>query len=80
MLTFKNKKETLKEHPHIDVFNNGEYIGYIIKTLPTEPKGWGFVNKSQYPLWLVKDGVNRVLVEKTKTKLIEKIKEILANT
>jgi len=78
MLTLKNKKETEKEHSHIDVFHDGEYIGYIIKSLPTEQNGWAFVNKSQYPLWKIENGINRVLFQKTKNKLIENIKNILA--
>jgi len=65
MLTLKNKKETEKEHSHIDVFHDGEYIGYIIKSLPTEQNGWAFVNKSQYPLWKIENGINRVLFQKT---------------
>lgn len=77
MLTFKNKRETEKEHQHIDVYYDGEYIGYIIKSF--EQDGWGFVNKSQYPLWQIENEVNRVLFQKTKNKLIENIKNILAN-
>lgn len=77
MIVLKLKKGTEKELPHTDVYFDGEYIGYIIKSLKTEPDGWVFVNKSEHPLYRLENEVYKVLRQKTKTKLIDEIKEIL---
>lgn len=79
MIVLKTKRETEKELPHTDVYFDGEYLGYIIKSSKTEPNGWVFVNKSEYPLSIVENDVHKVLRQKTKSKLIDQIKEIMYN-
>jgi hypothetical protein len=41
MLTFKQKTETDTEKPHIDVYRNKVYIGYIMKQ-PSLGAKWHF--------------------------------------
>lgn len=63
--TFKNKKETDKEFAHIDVMQDGNYIGYI-----TSPK----VNKV-CGLWHF-SGKPANLQAKSKKELLDKINVI----
>ena len=68
MLTFKNKKETDKELNHIDVYNDGVFIGYIIRNdslaAPVN-MNWNFCTK----MIAIPN-----LHGKTKKELIDKIK------
>jgi len=68
MLTFKNKKETLKELAHTDVYINDVYVGYIIRNNNSNARfdeNWNFVADKNNDLPHL-DG-------KTKNQLIDKI-------
>ena len=50
MITYKKKKETEKEYPHTDVWVDGEFVGYYMKsTMPVQIRtighNWHFVSK-----------------------------------
>ena len=78
MLVLKPIKETINTLPHINVYYNENYIGYIIKALATEPEKWAFVNESQNKeLCDNSKGYYRPLFNKTKKLLTEKINNIL---
>jgi len=67
--TLKNKKETERDMAHTEVYVNGEYVGYVVKSsLPEHLRvvdvNWYFVTK--HPLYSPKRG-------KTKKEVIEKI-------
>lgn len=47
---YKNKKETDKEHKHIDVYINGVYVGYIISEVSNKfaVANWYFVYNYEF--------------------------------
>lgn len=65
MLIFKNKKETERTLNHIDVFNDGIYIGYIIKS-----DKWYFANTKDNNLYDTSKGYYSSFEAKTKKELI----------
>jgi hypothetical protein len=78
MLVLKPIKERINTLPHINVYHNEVYIGYIIKALVGEPEKWAFVNEIQNEnLYDKSKGFNRPLFDKTKKLLTEKITNIL---
>jgi len=80
MLTVKTKKENEKEHLHWDVYYNGIFLGYVIKSNSLEDFNWGFVNKTNRPEFVDTSGTyTRVLNDKTKKKLLERINKIAEN-
>ena len=67
MVTTKNKRGTANELPHIDIYHNNIFIGYIIRNkspFARVNENWNFVSKAtNIPM----------LYDKTKTLLIDKI-------
>lgn len=64
-ITLKSKRETDKEHAHIDVYANGQYIGYITAPKVNRVDGlWHFTPKTENL---------KPLTARTKTSLLSKI-------
>ena len=73
-LLFKHKKETLSMNAHIDVYENGIYLGYII-----HQDKWYFVCESNDRVSRFYDYKNNVsLNAPTKERLIQKMESSIA--
>lgn len=69
MITTKYKRPTQKEHGHTDIFNNGEYIGYIMpdrSPYRTVGQNWVFVSKVTHLVGIA---------ESNRAKLMKRIKK-----
>ena len=78
MVNIKLIKETEKIYKHYNVFNGSDYLGYIIKSTPSEKNGWWFVNDSKIVELTDKSkGYNQSMFASTKQKLIDSIDTIL---
>lgn len=77
MLVQKNKPETERTKKHIDLEFNVVYLGYVIKSLSSEPKGFVFVNKHPSTFFVdFSKGYASIIFNKSKKNLIENIKQI----